>query len=228
MDEVLDEYETCISTDCPCKAERRKSYGCNSPFGISDQSSFPMMMGGINSKNLIIKNCVNFEHKRTWSTEIWRKKRFKKMDTPSTSASPLMKMVPDSWTTCDLILRRQNSSSAASTRTWMKPWYSKIENLMHKNEFFQGIFITPKDLYLQTNFNYFDTDYARSNRHYFVYYSESYGEPIGFSEDQRIRLQGSDEFDCQSQGNLLKNINSRRFIFRTSWDKMPSWKNGRS
>jgi len=63
-----------------------------------------------------------------------------------------------------------------------------------------GVFITPKDLYLQTKFNYFDLSYARSNREYYVYYSDTYGEPFGFSEDQRIRLQGSDEFDCHSQG----------------------------
>ena len=104
----------------------------------------------------------------------------------------------------------------------MKPWYSKTEILLHKNQFFQGIFITPKDLYLQTHFKYFDVSWARSNRHYYVYYSDTYGEPFGFSEEQRIRLQGSDEFDCASQGNILKIVNFRRLIFRSSSGKMRS------
>ena len=63
MDEILDEYEACISTDCPRKAERKKTYGCDSAFDIADSSSFPL--GGINSKNKMTKKCVNFDQKRT-------------------------------------------------------------------------------------------------------------------------------------------------------------------
>jgi len=170
MDEVLDEYETCISTDCPCKAERRKPYGCGSSFGISDQSAIPMMMSGIN-KDVIHRNMTE---------ETLQENGFAKYFSVAAheNGPRLMDYLRSHPQTPELFI-----------------------GCKHKdlNETL-GIFITPKDLYLQTHFKYFDVSWARSNRHYYVYYSDTYGEPFGFSEDQRIRLQGSDEFDCASQG----------------------------
>lgn len=103
----------------------------------------------------------------------------------------------------------------------------KNSRLFLKNLLFQGIFISPKDLYLQTHFTYFDLSYARSSREYYVYYSDTYGEPFGFTEDQRIRLQGSDEFDCHNQGTG-SNSKFQRNYFRSSCIKMRTRNDGRS
>ncbi|CBY32264.1 unnamed protein product [Oikopleura dioica] len=169
MDAALDEYESCINTDCPCKAER-KFYGCDSSLDMSGSSALAMMMSGIN-KAVIHRNMTE----KTLQDNGFAKYFEIGAREPGPRLNDFLRSHPQ---TPELFI-----------------------GCKHKllNETL-GIFISPKDLYLQTHFTYFDLSYARSNREYYVYYSDTYGEPFGFTEDQRIRLQGSDEFDCHNQG----------------------------